>query len=84
MIFKFQLNLDFIIIDNLENILWQFSEALKIDTLNRKALATLLPLFSIVFAFATRLLPTVCSKRVASACRFLKILVNQAISYKIF
>ena len=32
----------------------------------------MLPLFSIVCAFSTRLLPIVCIKRVASACRFEK------------
>ena len=71
------------IIDNLEVILWQFQKVLKSQILNAKELATMLPLFSIVCAFATRLLPIVCSKRVASACRFWKIQVNQEISYKI-
>ena len=51
--------------------------------LNVKALATMLPLFSIVCAFATRLLPIVCSKWVASACRFGKILVNQELSLEL-
>ena len=54
-------------IDNFEIILWQFSKALQFYILNAKALATMLPLFSIVCAFATRLLPIVCRKRVASA-----------------
>ena len=71
------------IFDNLEIILWQFQKVLKFSILNAKALATMLPLFSIVCAFATRLLPIVCSKRVASASRFYKILFNQEISYKI-
>ena len=72
------------IIDSLEIILWQFRKILHFQILNGKALATMLPLFSIVCAFATRLLPIVCSKRVASADRFYKILFNQKISYKIF
>ena len=60
------------IFDNLEIILWQFLKVLKFSILNAKALATMLPLFSIVCAFATRLLPILCSKRVASVCRFCK------------
>ena len=47
---------------------------------NAKALATMLPLFSIVCTFATCLLPIVCSKRVASDCRFGKIPLLQEIS----
>ena len=58
--------------DNLEIILWQFQKVLKFQNLNWKALATMLPLFSIVCAFATRLLPIVCSKWVASAWKFSK------------
>ena len=72
------------IIASLEIILWQFQIVLKFLILTAKALATLLPLFSIVCSFATRLLPIVCSKRAASASRFHKILFNQEISYKIF
>ena len=63
-------NLDFMIIASLEIIFWEFQIVLKFVILNAKALATMLPLFSIVCAFATRLPPIVCSKRVASACRF--------------
>ena len=81
---NFRFNLDFMITASLEIILWQFQIVLKFLILNAKALATMLPLFSIVCAFATRLLPIVCSKRVASASRFYKILFNQEISYKIF
>ena len=77
---NFRFNLDFMILDNLEIILWQFQKVLKFSILNAKALATMLPLFSIVCAFATRLLPIVCSRRVASASRFYKILFNQEIS----
>ena len=83
-IFKFRFNLDLMTVDNLEIILQWPSRALKIHILNRKALATLLPLFSIVCAFATRLLPIVCSKTVTRACRFENILVNQGFLYKIF
>ena len=70
--------------DNLEIILWQFQKVLKFQNLNGKALATMLLLFSIVCAFATCLLPIFCSKQVASAYRFYKILCNPEISYKIF
>ena len=55
-------NLDVMIFDNLEFILWQFHKVLKFSILNAKALATMLPLFSIACAFATRLVPIVCSK----------------------
>ena len=58
--------------DNLEIILSQFQKVLKFSILNANAFATMLLLFSIVCAFATRLLPIVCSKGVASACRFCK------------
>ena len=61
------------IIASLEIISWQFQIVLKFSILNAKVLATMLPLFSIVSAFATRLLPIVCNKRVVSACRFGKI-----------
>ena len=61
-------------------ILWQFQKVLKFSIFNAKALATILTLFSIVCAFATRLLPILYSKRVASACRFGKIQINQEIS----
>ena len=50
-------------IDNLEIILWQFPKVLNFKILNAKALATMVPLFSIVCAFATGLLPIVCNKR---------------------
>ena len=73
---NFRFNLDFMIIASLEIILWQFQIVLKFLILNAKALAMMLPLFSIVCAFATRLLAIVCSKRVASACRFWKVLVK--------
>ena len=63
-------------IASLEIIFWQFQLVLKFLILNAKALATTLPLFSIVCAFATRLLPIVYSKRVASVCRFSKVLVK--------
>ena len=72
------------IIASLEIILWQFQKVLKFSIFNAKALATILTLFSVVCAFATRLLSIVCSKRVASASRFGKILINQEISYKIY
>ena len=72
------------IIASLEIILWQLQKVLRFSIFNAKALPTMLPLFLIVCAFATRLLTIVCSKRVASACRFGKILVNQESSYKIF
>ena len=65
-------------------ILWQFQKYLKFSIFNAKALATILTLFSIVCAFATRFLPILCSKRVASAFRFGKIQINQEISYKIY
>ena len=68
------------IFDNLEIILWQFQKVLNFSILNAKALATMLPLFSIVCAFATRLLPIVCSRQVASASRFYEILFNPEIS----
>ena len=67
---NFRFNLDFMIIGSLEIIFCQFQIVLKFLILNAKALATMLPLFSIVCAFATHLLPIVCSKRVESACRF--------------
>ena len=70
--FKFRFDLDFMIIDNLEIILWLFPEALKIYILNRKALATLLPLFSIVSAFATRLLPIVILQEGSNGVQILK------------
>ena len=72
------------LIDNLEIILWQFPKVLKFLIFNPKALATMLPLFYIVCAFATRLLPIVCSKRVTSVCRFGNIRVNHGFSSKIF
>ena len=43
------------IIDSLEIIVWQFQKILKFQILNGKAFATMLLLFSIVCAFATRL-----------------------------
>ena len=60
------------IIASLEIILSQFQIDLKFSILNAKALATILPLFSIVCAFATRLLPIVCSKWVAVPADFEK------------
>ena len=51
------------IIASLEIILWQFPKVLKFSIFNAKALATMLPLFSIVCAFPTRLLPIAVARR---------------------
>ena len=58
------------IIDNLEIILLQISKGSKILNFQSKSTCYDATIVSIVCAFATRLLRIVCSKRVASACRF--------------